>query len=112
MDYQGVCSDKDNPYTASAYVIQPSKPMQWFFKYIISFTTTWLSFLPKPVIPWPAQQYIDGEEYELEGVGDIDDGEYDGEYETDQYSDLPYNIDEATTKDYVSYFFGNYFDLI
>ncbi|CAD7085402.1 unnamed protein product [Hermetia illucens] len=100
MDYQGVCSDKDNPYTASAHVIQPSKPMQWFFKYIISFTTTWLSFLPKPVIPWPAQQYIDGEEYELEGVGDIDDGEYDGEYETDQYSDLPYNIDEATTKDY------------
>lgn len=50
MDFQGTCSDRDNPYNAASQRIQP---VSWIFKYFFTFFTTWFSFFSTPVISWP-----------------------------------------------------------
>lgn len=69
MDYQGLCSDRDNTI-ASSNRLEPMRHMNWLLKYIISFATTWLSFMAE-VHAWPQIEYdnsdtvyIDGEENE------------------------------------------------
>lgn len=62
MDYQGLCSDRDNPYNAAGERIGPIQSMPLVIKYFFTFMTTWLSFLATPVISWPiAYNYEDDE---------------------------------------------------
>lgn len=55
MDYQGICSDRDNPYNAAGERVNPIhlQPITWLFKYAFTFLTTWLSFFTMPVISYP-----------------------------------------------------------
>lgn len=62
MNYQGLCSDRENPYTAAGDITaRPHRHLSWLFKYIVSFATTWISLLPNPVKSWPhySEQYMD-----------------------------------------------------
>ncbi|KAG5675047.1 hypothetical protein PVAND_004986 [Polypedilum vanderplanki] len=61
MDYQGICSDRDNPYNAAGERINPIQPISWFFKYAFTFLTTWLSFFSMPVISYPTDFNYDDE---------------------------------------------------
>lgn len=69
-DYQGICSDRDNPYSAASQRISPFQPMTWVFKYAITLATSWFSFFPLPVISWP-QAYNTYED--TDNVDQIDD---------------------------------------
>jgi hypothetical protein len=62
MDYQGICSDRDNPYNAAGCRTNPIQPMSWAFKYFFTFFTTWFSFFTKPVISWPLPYNYEDEE--------------------------------------------------
>jgi hypothetical protein len=54
MDYQGICSDRDNPYNAaSERISSPIQPASWLLKYVFTFITTWLSFFTTPIIAYP-----------------------------------------------------------
>jgi Neuronal voltage-dependent calcium channel alpha 2acd len=53
MDFQGACSDRDNPYNAAGERLNPIQPVSWIFKYFFTFATTWLSFFTTPIISWP-----------------------------------------------------------
>ena len=66
MDYQGSCSDRDNPYNAAGGKINPVQPVSWMFKYFFTFITTWFSFFSMPVIsfPIPYTNYDNDEEFE------------------------------------------------
>lgn len=61
-DYQGVCSNADNPYTADSTTVRPHRAASWLFKYILSFSTTWLTLLPTPLKAWPQDDYNYNEE--------------------------------------------------
>ncbi|XP_046806243.1 voltage-dependent calcium channel subunit alpha-2/delta-4 isoform X1 [Lucilia cuprina] len=61
-DYQGVCSNADNPYTADGVMIRPHRAASWLFKYILSLSATWLSMLPTPIKAWPQDDYSYNEE--------------------------------------------------
>jgi hypothetical protein len=52
MDYQGVCSDRDNPYNAASERINPIQPISWILKYFFTFLSTW-SFFTYPVLSFP-----------------------------------------------------------
>lgn len=77
-DFQGICSDKDNPYSAASHRISPLQPMSWLLKYIFTFVTTWLSFFPLPVISWPAPQAYNNGYEDTDSADQIDDY-YDGD---------------------------------
>lgn len=79
MDYQGVCSDRDNPYNAASERINPVQPLSWFIKYFVTFMSTWLSFFTQPVIslPRPQQTY----NYDEENVGGYEDSYDDTAYD-------------------------------
>lgn len=53
MNYQGLCSDRDNPYSAAGTITRPSVRLSWFLKYLISLISTWISILPNPINAWP-----------------------------------------------------------
>jgi hypothetical protein len=63
MDFQGVCSDRDNPYNAAGERMHPIQPVSWIFKYFFTFFTTWFSFFSMPVISYPTvyESYDDDE---------------------------------------------------
>jgi hypothetical protein len=74
MDFQGICSDKDNPYSGASHRMNPLKPMSWILKYLFTLTTTWLSFFPIPVISFPRPQTYHNDGYEdPDNVDPIDD---------------------------------------
>ncbi|XP_055382086.1 voltage-dependent calcium channel subunit alpha-2/delta-3 isoform X2 [Condylostylus longicornis] len=92
MDYQGVCSDADNPYTAAGELIVPFKPFSWLAKYILSLCFTWLSFLPQPLKAWQQDDYT----YHEIDADLFDETTYTDEYENfDDYS--PNEEDEFET---------------
>lgn len=62
-DYQGVCSDSDNPYTASGKILQPHKAITWLYNYIVSLSITWLAIFPTPIAAWPQGDYTYTEEH-------------------------------------------------
>lgn len=62
MDYQGICSDRDNPYNAAGDRCNPIQPVTWAFKYFLTFATTWFSFFTLPVIGRPTSYSYDDEE--------------------------------------------------
>lgn len=85
MDYQGICSDKDNPYRAAGHILRPPTPLGWFFKFLATYFMTWLSFLPPTINAWP-HNYEDNYEYPVPV-------NYDEQYE-DQYN---FGADETPT---------------
>lgn len=87
MDYQGVCSDRDNPYNAAGDRINPIQPVSWLFKYFFTFVTTWFSFFTMPVISWPTSYTYEEE--------DPDIPIYEDDYEPPEYG--PQEFDEHAT---------------
>lgn len=53
MDYQGLCSDRDNPYSGSGFVTRPNAQFSWLYKYAVSMAATWLSMFALPAHAWP-----------------------------------------------------------
>lgn len=49
MDYQGVCSDQNNPYSAAP---RSKHPISWILKYIMTFASTWIAMVPDPIAAW------------------------------------------------------------
>lgn len=62
MDYQGICSDRDNPYNAAGKRINPIQPVSWILKYFFTFVSTWFSLFSMPVISWPTSYTYEDEE--------------------------------------------------
>lgn len=82
MDYQGVCSDRDNPYNAAGDRVNPIQPVSWAVKYLFTFLTTWFSFFTQPVISWPTSYTYEDEdvpvyedEYGPDGPQEYDPGQ-------------------------------------
>lgn len=79
MNYQGLCSDRDNPYTAAGDITsRPNRHFAWLFKYIVTLASTWISLFPNPVQSWPhySEQYMDRTLIE-----DTEDSSYPDEYD-------------------------------
>lgn len=49
MDYQGVCSDQNNPYSAAP---RSKHPISWILKYIMTLASTWIAMVPQPISAW------------------------------------------------------------
>lgn len=97
-DYQGVCSDSDNPYTAASTSLQPHRVSTFLMKYLVSLSATWLSLLPTPLNAWPQDDYTYNEDV-------FEEPTYTDEYEP--FEDYNAQIDEEmdeffTTADVVS----------
>lgn len=91
MDYQGMCSDRDNPYTAAGEPLKPVRPMSWLLKYIVTLASYWLSVLPTPVASWQqSNSYYDN------------DNDFEEVYEYETNYDMPaeHNPYDFTTPDY------------
>ncbi|XP_058819212.1 voltage-dependent calcium channel subunit alpha-2/delta-4 isoform X1 [Topomyia yanbarensis] len=92
MDYQGICSDRDNPYTAAGEIAKPVRPMSWLLKYIVSFAAYWLSILPTPVLSWQqSNTYYDTD-------NDFEEDAY--EYESNYEMPPEHSAHDITTPDY------------
>lgn len=91
MDYQGLCSDRDNPYSAAGGRLKPVKPIYWLLKYIVTLATTWLSFFPTTSTAWP------------HSYNNYNADEDTGNYEDQNYEDyadyLPPETEQFTTPD-------------
>uniref|UniRef100_A0A1I8NBR2 VWFA domain-containing protein n=2 Tax=Musca domestica TaxID=7370 RepID=A0A1I8NBR2_MUSDO len=98
-DYQGVCSNADNPYTACGGRAKPNYVASWFFKYLLSLSATWLSLLPTPLKAWPQDDYTYNEE-NFEEPTYTDD--YDA-FEEDYISPVDEEMDELFTTADVEY---------
>lgn len=79
MDYQGVCSDRDNPYNAASERIFPILPLSWISKYIFTFLSTW-SFFTYPVVSFPHNYNTYDEENENYNEN-YEDSEYDNSFD-------------------------------
>lgn len=81
MNYQGLCPDRENPYTAaSVHTTRPNQQLEWIFKYFVSFATTWLSLFSHPIYAWPHYS----EQNYMENLGDdADDSAYPDDYDED-----------------------------
>lgn len=82
MDYQGICSDRDNPYNAGGFRCNPVQPVAWAAKYLFTFITTWFSFFTMPVISWPIAYNYEDEDVPV----------YEDDYEPPEYG--PQDFDE------------------
>lgn len=83
MNYQGMCPDRENPYTAAGeYSARPNQQVSFVFKYVVSLAATWLSLFPNPIRAWPHY----GENlYNMDNAAD-DDSSYPDDYEDDAVS--------------------------
>lgn len=81
MDYQGKCSDRNNPYNGAGGIMRLTLPFTWLFNYVVSFATTWLTLLSYPTHGWPnyeQRNYIqNGEEIGSDENDDLDDSDDD-----------------------------------
>lgn len=85
MDYQGICSDKDNPYRAAGDHIQPATPFRWIIKHFVTYLASWMSFFVTPYTAWPAHY----DEYDYR----------DPSYDDDTYvPEYPYGLEETTSR--------------
>lgn len=111
MNYQGLCPDRDNPYTAAGDIrTRPHRQFSLLFKYFVSLVTTWISLLPNPANAWP---HYGGESYvETRNFGEeSDDSSYPDEYDDDIIE--PVDAVQHTTELNVNsfceiYFFGHH----
>lgn len=87
MDYQGLCSDRDNTL-ASSTRLQPMQHLNWFMKYIIALSTTWLSLITE-LHAWPESNYESNDNAVY--------GDEESETEDYDYYFQPQESDDATT---------------
>lgn len=103
MNYQGLCSDRDNPYTAAGpRTVRPYHHFSLLFKYFVSFITTWVSLFPHPIKAWPhyiEQSYVETRSFNEES----EDSSYQDEYDDDDIIE-PVDAIEQTTEHNVSIF--------
>ncbi|XP_037043821.1 voltage-dependent calcium channel subunit alpha-2/delta-4 isoform X2 [Bradysia coprophila] len=91
MDYQGLCSGENSPYS-SANRMKPIQAMSWLLKYFLTYTMTWLSTIPTPVASWA--HYV-SENYGDKDLDDVDESNY----SEDDYDEEP-NVDiDFTTQE-------------
>lgn len=83
MDYQGLCSDRDNPYNGAGVRIRPIQSLPLVFKYFFTLITTWMSFLATPVISWPVAYNYEDDEIPI----------YEDEYDPPEYGQ-PQDFDD------------------
>lgn len=85
MDFQGLCSDRDNPYSGAGVVTRPNAQLSWLFKYVVSLAATWVTLFPNPIQAWPhydTKTYVDNTN---ENAANDDFGGYnDDDYEDDE----------------------------
>lgn len=94
MNYQGLCSDRDNPYTAAGDVTtRPNRHFAQLFNTIVSLATAWISMFPNPVQAWPhySEQYMDRNFGE-----DSDDSSYPEEYDDEVLDAVDNNVEHTT----------------
>lgn len=97
-DYQGICSNADNPYTAAGYNVRPHQSISWLLKYFVSMSVTWVSMLSSPLAAWPQDDYNYNEEFEDPNYTD----DYEP-FEEDYNSPIEDDMDDfITTVDVVS----------
>lgn len=106
-DYQGVCSDADNPYTAAGGIMKPNRIASWFFNHLVALSAAWLALMPSALRAWPQDDYT----YDNEDVIFMENN-YSDEYEPEENDyNLPVDqeMDEFfTTADVVSESYGTY----
>lgn len=79
MNYQGLCPDRENPYTAAGpYSARPNQHISWLFNSIVSMAAAWFSFMPYPVQAWAHYS----EPLYMENANE-DDSTYPDDYEDD-----------------------------
>lgn len=61
-DYQGICSNSDNPYTAASCILEPPRALGWLIKYILSMGSVLMSLFPLPSDAWPQDDYAYNDE--------------------------------------------------
>lgn len=78
-DYQGLCSDRDNPYSGAGFVARPNHQLSWLYKYAVSLAATWLSMFSLPAHAYP---YYETKTFPnaQEGMMTDEDGETDPNY--------------------------------
>lgn len=101
-DYQGVCSDADNPYTAAGGILKPNRLGSWFFNHLLALSAAWLSLMPASLRAWPQEEYT----YDNEDVVFVDNN-YSDEYEFGNENEYNMQVDQEmdeffTTADVVS----------
>jgi hypothetical protein len=88
MDFQGVCSDRDNPYNGASERVNLIQPISWALKYFISFMSTWFTFFAQPVMSFPRPQGYEQGNYDDEMVGGYDDYEEQGGYDETTFDEI------------------------
>ncbi|XP_037897519.1 voltage-dependent calcium channel subunit alpha-2/delta-3 isoform X2 [Glossina fuscipes] len=65
-DYQGICSNADNPYAATGDIIKPYRDISWLYNYVVHVSAAWLGMLPLPLPlrAWPQDDYTYNEDFE------------------------------------------------
>ncbi|BFF94220.1 voltage-dependent calcium channel subunit alpha-2/delta-4 [Drosophila madeirensis] len=100
-DFQGVCSDADNPYTAAGGILKPNRLGSWFFNHLVALSATWLSFMPARLRAWPQDEYT----YDNEDVVFVENNysdEYDN-FDNDYGLPVDQEMDEFFTTADVEY---------
>lgn len=95
MNYQGLCSDRDNPYSAAGEIRRPYVPISWLVKYFVSIFATWISMLPAPINAWPHYSDSLNVDRDITMADDIDDSIYGDDYDDDLF-DSPEILDTTT----------------
>ncbi|EDW51852.1 GM14254 [Drosophila sechellia] len=88
-DYQGVCSDADNPYTAAGGILKPHRLGSWFFNHLLALSAAWLSLMPASLRAWPQEEYT----YDNEDVVFVDNN-YSDEYEFGNENEYNMQVDQ------------------
>lgn len=61
-NYQGICSNSDNPYTAASCILRPPWPVGWFIRNIMTLGSVLMALLPIPSGAWPQDDYTYNDE--------------------------------------------------
>lgn len=78
VDYQGACSDQNNPYSAAPVGTKPAALVSMFLGNLIKLGAAWLALMPQRVLGWPHYDAIGSTYNEPE---DLDDPSYAEDYE-------------------------------
>lgn len=97
MDYQGLCSDENSPYSC-ADRMKPirASSISWLLKYFVTYTMTWLSTIPHPVASWA--HYV-SENYQDKDVDDVESNySDDDDYEDEANVDIEFTTQETVSQ--------------
>ncbi|XP_023166211.2 voltage-dependent calcium channel subunit alpha-2/delta-3 isoform X1 [Drosophila hydei] len=102
-DYQGVCSDSDNPYTAAGGLLQPHRLGSWFMQHLVALSASWLALMPASLRAWPQDDY---ETYDNEDVVFVENNysdEYEESFDNEYTMPVDQEMDEFFTTADVEY---------